>query len=301
MQSFSDVISSLKSQEIEYNTDVIMSEHTTFKIGGKAKLVIYPKNEKEICNTIKILNEKLIPFIFLGRCSNVLVSDDGITDKAVIKTDLLKGISVKGDVLTAYSGEKLFAVAEAAMKNGLSGFEFAAGIPGSAGGAIYMNAGATGGEISDIITRAVFVDEKGELLDIALAKSDFSYRKSIFMLRKCCIIKADFKLVKGDANSIRTKIKSLIDKRNEAQPLTYPSAGSVFKRPEGYYASALIDECMLKGVIVGGAQVSEKHAGFIINRENATCTDVLKLVELVKQTVLEKKGVVLETEIVFID
>lgn len=289
----------LKELGISYKVNEPMSLHTSFKIGGGAEYFVEPSNEKELSAVLKATKENNIPVTVIGNGSNLLVSDEGI-DGVVISTLKMKTIRLLDEThIFAEAGSSLTAVCLFAKNNSLSGLEFAYGIPGSVGGALYMNAGAYGGEMSDVVESAKSLDN-GKLVERKVDEIDLSYRHSVYTGSNEIIVGVTFKLEKGNLDEIEEKMNTLMQKRKTSQPLDFPSGGSTFKRPEGYFAAALIDECGLKGLSVGGAEVSRKHAGFVINRENATCCDVLDLIQKIKDAVFEQKGVKLETEVIFL-
>lgn len=271
-----------------------MKAHTTFKIGGNADIFLTP-SLKDFPEVIRVLAREQIPYQMIGNGSNLLVSDNGI-DGAVISTRAWDDIAVDGDRMQVQAGALLSRVANTALENELTGLEFAAGIPGSFGGAVFMNAGAYGGEMKDVIT-SVSVWHNREIKEIAGAECRFGYRNSVFQRDGYVILNATVQLKKGNKTQIADTMKDLSARRRAKQPLELPSAGSTFKRPEGYYAGALIEQAGLKGFQIGGAAVSEKHSGFIVNRGGATAQDVLRLVEAVKEKVLETSGVLLQEEI----
>ncbi len=278
-----------------------LSRHTTFRIGGPARFLAQPKTEAEARELVKFCRERGIRPFFLGNGSNLLVSDRGYSG-VVVKTchlDRLERPDSPGmDRVVAGSGVLLSHLAAAAADWGLSGLEFASGIPGSLGGGIRMNAGAYGGELSQVVESVTCLDETGEVRVLSQEECGFSYRRSVFVSHPdWLILRAKLALEPGDRSEIRGRMAELNRRRREKQPLEYPSAGSTFKRPQEHFAAALIEECGLKGLTVGGAQVSEKHSGFVINRGGATCADVLALMEEVKARVLEKTGVLLEPEV----
>ncbi len=275
-----------------------MSKHTTFKIGGNARLVIYPESEEQISLFVKTANEENIRIITIGNGSNLLVDDDGIDACVMILDDHMGKISLVDDETVFVSaGTLLIKACRFAYDNGLSGLEFAYGIPGSCGGAAFMNAGAYGGEMKDVLYRCDHIDKDGNKGYLEKEQLNLSYRHSAYYDNGCIITGLYLKLKKGNKAEIKEKMDELMSRRREKQPLEYPSAGSTFKRPEGYFAGALIQECNLKGKRVGGAQVSEKHAGFVINTGNASCNDVLELCKICSDTVYKEKGVMLEMEI----
>ncbi len=275
-----------------------MSAHTTFKIGGPARLMIMPKSDGELAQIIKKCNELSIRFMAIGNGSNLLVSDGGINAAVIL---LGKGfddvVLLDETTIFAKAGAQLIRVCNFALENGLSGLEFAYGIPGSCGGAAFMNAGAYGGEMKDVLYKCEHIDKNGNMGELSGDELMLSYRHSAYYDNSCIVTGLYLKLEKGDPAEIKAKMTDLIGRRKDKQPLEYPSAGSTFKRPEGYFAGALIEECGLKGASVGGAEVSTKHAGFVINKGNATCQDVLDLCKKVSDTVLKEKGVKLEMEI----
>lgn len=289
----------LEVTKTEYRKNEPMCEHTSFKIGGKADIFIMPASTDVLGKIIALLNNEKIPYFILGKGSNLLVSDKGI-EGAVISLSRLDAIEVSGDEITAGAGASLMAVCIAARNAGLSGLEFAYGIPASVGGAMFMNAGAYGGEMADVVKSAEYVDIEGNTETIPKEDMDLGYRKSIFKKGGKIVTSVTFKLTKGDQKEIRSSMDDFMGRRRSKQPLEYPSAGSTFKRPEGYFAGALIEKNNLKGVTVGGAQVSEKHAGFVINCGNATCEDVKMLMKKVQETVLKNDGVMLEPEVIFV-
>lgn len=275
-----------------------MARHTTFKIGGPARTFLRPRDADQAAAILRLCHEKGVTPFFLGNGSNLLVSDAGY-DGVILSTaamDLVVG-SAGETTLYADSGVLLSKLANLAADQGLSGLEFASGIPGSVGGAVRMNAGAYGGEVSRVLERVDYLDPAGRLCWATAAECDFSYRRSVFCKQPWLIVGALFRLERGEEAEIRGEMAELNRRRREKQPLEYPSAGSTFKRPQEYFAAALIEECGLKGFQVGGAQVSEKHSGFVINRGGATCADVLALMDQVKAKVLDRTGVMLEAEV----
>ena len=292
------LIEFLKTEKIEYAENEPMKLHTTFKIGGPARLMIMPKNEEELALSVKACNRFGIRCMAMGNGSNLLVSDRGI-DAAVIL--LGKGFDdiylLDETTVFAKAGAQLIKVCNFALENGLSGLEFAYGIPGSCGGAAFMNAGAYGGEMKNVLYKCDHIDKNGEKGSLSGDALKLSYRHSAYYDNGCIVTGLYLKLRKGDREEIKAKMTELMGRRKDKQPLEYPSAGSTFKRPEGYFAGALIEECNLKGASEGGAQVSTKHAGFVINTGDATCQDVLNLCKRISDTVYAEKGVRLEMEI----
>lgn len=283
--------------ELELRRDEPMSRHTTFRVGGPAALMALPKTEKEAAAVLRAAAElELRPF-FLGNGSNLLVADEGY-DGLIVKYVRGAGEVREADGrLTAGAGLRLSQLAAAALEKGLTGLEFAHGIPGSVGGAVYMNAGAYGGEISQVLVSAEVLALDGTKRTVPVEQCGFGYRKSVFSGGSELIIEASFALTAGDRMEIKARMDDLAARRREKQPLEYPSAGSFFKRPAGHFAGALIESCGLKGLTVGGAQVSEQHAGFVINTGGATCRDILMLMEQVRERVYRETGVMLEPEV----
>jgi len=272
-----------------------MSRHTSFRIGGPAALMALPKTGEEAAAAVRCAAELGIEPFFMGNGSNLLVPDEGYEGFVVKLAGELNQVREAGGFLAAGGAVTLARLAAAALERGRTGLEFAGGIPGTVGGAVTMNAGAYGGEMAQVVREVTCLTAAGELERVT--EFDFSYRHSAFSDGKRLILEARFQLEEGDRAAIRRRMEELSAQRQAKQPLEYPSAGSMFKRPTGHYAAALIDQCGLKGFSVGGAQVSEKHAGFVINRGNATCADVLELVSRVKERVLAQTGVELEMEV----
>lgn len=273
-----------------------MSRHTSFRIGGPADLFVQPANVDELWKVLQLAREAQVPFFVMGNGSNLLISDEGFRGM-IVHTGGLREISVDGDVIYAQAGALLSGVARAAWEHGLTGMEFAAGIPGTLGGAVCMNAGAYGGEMKDILLDAEVLTREGEQRVLTVDTLDLSYRHSAVFEKDYVVLAAHIRLSRGDQTQIRDKMNELAGARKEKQPLEYPSAGSTFKRPEGYFAGKLIQDAGLKGYTVGGAQVSEKHSGFVINRGGATAEEVLFLIRQVRKKVKEQFGVDLEPEV----
>ena len=293
-----DLILFLKDAGIPFLENEPMAKHTTFKTGGKADLMILPRSVDVLSQVLTFCKHNGISPFILGNGSNLLVSDDGIRVPVISIGEGLDEIRLLDETTVfAGAGASLIKLCMFALDHALSGLEFAYGIPGSVGGAVFMNAGAYGGEMKDVVAYADHLTMDGERARFAASALDFGYRHSVYKEQVCVITGAVFKLKKDDPAQIKAKMSELLQRRKDKQPLDYPSAGSVFKRPEGYYAGALIEQSGLKGARVGGAAVSEKHAGFIINLGGATTNDVLSLIEQCKMTVKEKFGVSLETEI----
>ena len=274
-----------------------MSIHTTFKAGGPADYYVVPHNSDEVADIIRLCKKECMPYIILGGGSNMLFTKKGYRGIVIHIGKLLSDIQVKDDVITAYAGAKLPAVSIKAAESGLSGLEFAAGIPGSVGGAVVMNAGAYGGEIKDVLIDATVLTAEGELKTVTRDELDLSYRHSIVPEKGYIVLSARFRLTPKPKDEIKSYMAELRAKRVEKQPLEYPSAGSTFKRPEGYFAGKLIMDAGLRGYSVGDAQVSQKHCGFVVNKGEATAADVLTLIKDVQETVLKQFGVKLEPEV----
>lgn len=276
-----------------------MKKHTTFMIGGPADLFITPQTIQQLETVIKLLKQMKIPYFVMGNGSNLLVGDQGIRG-AVIQLTGLKNCEICGNRVTAEAGILLSKLANTAMKNALSGLEFAAGIPGTLGGALYMNAGAYGGEMKDVVADVTYLDAQGLVQTIPGASCEFGYRCSRFQAAGEIILGCTLQLKDGDMAAIQRETEELNRRRAEKQPLNKPSAGSTFKRPEGHFAGKLIQDAALQGTRIGGAEVSEKHAGFIVNQGGATAADVRQLIAHVQKTVLDQFGVALEPEVKFI-
>lgn len=277
-----------------------MSKHTTFRIGGPADFYLCPHSTKEVQQTVQICKEENLPYFILGNGSNLLVSDKGYRGAIIQLWKNFSDISVKDCCITAKAGALLSKVAAEALEEGLTGMEFASGIPGTIGGAVFMNAGAYGGEMKDIIKEVKVLDDQGEVRVLSNEEMKLGYRTSIVKEKGYTVLSAVLQLKKGDVSVIRETMEDLKNRRTSKQPLDMPSAGSTFKRPEGYFAGKLIMDSGLRGFSVGGAQVSEKHCGFVVNKGGATAEDVTALIREVQTRVKEKFGVELETEVRFL-
>lgn len=273
-----------------------MNLHTSMEVGGPAAYLFQPETTEATAFLLKVLQQENYPFYVKGNGSNLIVHDEGY-DGAIIEMMKMNQITVEGDHLTAECGAMLKDISAKAVEASLSGFEFASGIPGSLGGAITMNAGAYDGEMKDIVKEVTLMDKTGNILVKKNEEMDFSYRHSMCSDGDYLVLQAKFKLEKGDPQKIQEKIDDLSARRKEKQPLEYPSCGSTFKRPEGYFAGKLITDAGLKGYCHGGAAVSDKHAGFIINKDHATATEVLELISYVQEEVKEQFGVELKCEV----
>ncbi len=290
--SVRDILNGILTEDLIFENEP-MSRHTTFRAGGNAAFYVTPENEEQIIALVKAL--KGIPHMFMGNGSNLLFTDKGYNGVVVEIGSKYSQITVDGNNIIAESGALLSKVANVALDHGLGGMEFAAGIPGSIGGAVAMNAGAYGGEMKDIVISSTCVDEDGNVFDVK--DHEFSYRHSIFSCKKHLVLKTELHLEPKNKEDIKAEMVELGKRRKDKQPLEYPSAGSTFKRPEGYFAGKLVEDAGLKGYRVGGAMVSEKHAGFVINYDNATATDILNLMEHIKREVYMRFGVELEPEV----
>lgn len=280
--------------------DEQMKKHTTFKIGGPADYFIRVNNVEDLIKILNISKNNNLPVTIIGNGSNVLVTDEGIRGIVIkpIFMDIKKDIKQDSVIYTVGSGVSIIALSMMALQDSCTGLEFASGIPGTVGGTIRMNAGCYGGQMQDVVLSTTYIDGKGEVHTINNNEHQFAYRESIFKNNKdYIIIESKIELKKGDKINIENKMNENNTSRKEKQPLDKPSAGSVFKRGEGYISAKLIDDCGLKGTTIGGAKVSEKHAGFIINNKNATAKDVLDLIKYIKEVVKEKTGIQIEEEI----
>lgn len=300
-----ETINSLFDSAIEMGCKAYKDEklcnHTSFKVGGPCPLLIEPKNEKQLTGILKIIKETQTPYTILGNGTNVLVLDEGL-EKVVVKIgDEMTSLSLEGDdVICCSAGTKVVTLCKFALENSLSGLEFAYGIPGTCGGAVFMNAGAYGGEVKDVISEITYLTPDLELKTMPVEEAKLSYRHSIFKENGCIVVSAKFKMKKAPKEEIKTAMNDFLSRRKDKQPLEYPSAGSTFKRPEGYFAGALIEQCGFKGKSLGGAQISDKHAGFLINKDNATAKDILDLIKLTQETVKKETGVALEPEVIIL-
>lgn len=299
MDSFSALTKELRGAcpGLELRENEPMARHTTFRVGGPVRLMALPGSGEEAAAAVKAARGLGIRPFFMGNGSNLLVADDG-WEGFIIKAQAgLDALEADGETITAGSGALLVKLANFAWERGLTGLEFAHGIPGSVGGAVTMNAGAYDGEMRQVCIETTVLTPEGEVETVAGEAQRFSYRHSAFSDGTRMILGAKFRLQRGDPAAIKARMDELMEKRRSKQPLEFPSAGSTFKRPEGHFAAALIDRCGLKGRSVGGARVSEKHAGFIVNAGGATCGDILVLADLVRETVLRETGVALEMEV----
>ena len=277
-----------------------MKKHTTFRVGGPADYFVTPESKEDIQRIIALCKEEGVPFYIIGNGSNLLVSDKGYRGVIIQIYKEMSRIETDGTIIRAEAGASLARIANAALEEGLTGFEFASGIPGTIGGACVMNAGAYGGEMKDVLLSVTVLNSEGEILTIPGDKLELGYRTSIIAKKGYIVVEALIRLKAGVKESIRQRMEELKEQRIAKQPLEYPSAGSTFKRPEGYFAGKLIQDAGLRGYQVGGAQVSEKHCGFVINKDNATAADVCRLMKDVQDKVKEQFGVTLEPEVKFL-
>ena len=274
-----------------------MAKHTTFRVGGNADMYVSVKSVRELSSLIKLARETDTPFLVIGNGSNILVKDKGIRGLVIEIGSGMSDFELKGNKIYTQAGVLISKLASLALNHSLSGMEEISGIPGTLGGGIYMNAGAYGGELKNIIKTVTYIDEYGEEKTVTADECGFGYRKSIFTNGGKYIVSAVIELSEGDRTEISEKMADYAKRRREKQPLSLPSAGSTFKRPEGYFAGALIQDSGLKGYKSGGAMISDLHAGFVVNYDNATSQDILDVIKHTQETVLDKFGVMLETEV----
>ena len=287
----------LAAAGISYREQEPLAAHTTFKIGGPAAVFIQPAQEDQLCSAIALCRELSVPYYVLGNGSNTLFGDKGWNGAVICLAGLRGEVHQEGNNLWAPAGMPLNMLCMAALRASLTGLEFAYGIPGTVGGAVYMNAGAYGGEMKDVLVSVRHLNAQGEIVETPASELDLGYRHSIFEDNGDCILSAQVRLAPGDAQKISEQMNDLMGRRRDKQPLDKPSAGSTFKRPVGAFAGALIDQCGLRGYRHGGAAISEKHCGFVVNLGGATCADVLALCQEVQTIVKEKTGFTLEKEI----
>ena len=283
-----------KSENVILNAE--MKNYVHFRVGGPADILLIPENKEQVIKSIEICNKNNIPYFIVGNGSNLLVKDGGVKG-VVIKLNEVNNINTTGEIIEAECGAMLKDISSEAVNNSLTGFEFACGIPGTVGGAVFMNAGAYDGEISNVIESAEVIDNNGKIVELSKEELELGYRSSIIMKRNYVVLSAKFRLQNGEVKKIKEMVEDLTCRRESKQPLEYPSAGSTFKRPVGYFAGKLIQDAGLKGHSIGGAAVSEKHSGFVINKDNATAKDILDLIIHIQDTVKEKFGVQLHPEV----
>lgn len=278
-------------------TDEPMSKHTSFKIGGPVDIFVIPGTIEELANSIKLCKDEGFDYFIMGNGSNLVVRDKGMRGIVIKVSESLSDIKVEGTKLIAEAGALLSIVSKAALRHSLSGMEFASGIPGSLGGAVAMNAGAYGGEMKDIVAKVTCLDKNGNFVEYENKDMNFGYRQSKAQHENLIVVQVEIGLKEGNYEDIKAYMNELTERRTSKQPLSLPSAGSTFRRPEGYFAGKLIEDAGLKGLRLGDAQVSEKHSGFIVNTGKATGDDVINLIKVVQKTVSDKFGVKLETEV----
>ena len=299
MEKYKGLEDILDKDSIKYNEP--MKKHTTMKVGGLCDCMVEPSSIEEIQKVLEYVKENNIKYYIIGNGSNLLVKDEGVHALIIKIANKFSGFEVNGEYIKAYSGCSVPKLSQIAKENSLSGLEFACGIPGSVGGGIRMNAGAYGSEMVNVVEKVGFLDENGNLKEIDGKDAHFTYRHSMFVDNpQYVVVYAIYKLVKGNKEEISKIMEENMNSRKQKQPIEYPNFGSVFKRPEGYFVGKLVDDCGLKGYKIGGAQVSTKHSGFMINIGDATCKDVLDLIEYVKEKVYEKFNVKLQEEVVIL-
>ena len=274
-----------------------MKNHTTFKIGGPAQYYVTPESVTQIQEVVSLCRDMNIPLHVIGNGSNILVGDDGVDGVVLALFNTFSDYEIKDNVITAQAGMSLIKMAVIALREGLTGLEFASGIPGSVGGAVYMNAGAYDGQMKDVVTSVTVLDEAGNIRILGRDELDMGYRTSAVAKHNMIVLQVIIELKAGNKEQIKDRMNQLSELRKQKQPLEYPSAGSTFKRPEGYFAGKLIADAGLKGYSIGGAAVSEKHAGFVVNMGGATAKDVVELTDYIKKRIIEQFGVTLELEI----
>ena len=298
---FEPLCAALDAAGIAYTCSEPLAAHCTFRIGGPADVFVRPETDEQLCNVIALCKEQGVRYYLLGNGSNILFEDAGFRGAVLDLTALKTGVGMKENAddcsVTVGAGMKLSTLCNFALNHSCTGLEFAYGIPGTVGGAVYMNAGAYGGEMKDVLTSVEYLTAEGKMIEAPASALDLSYRHSIFEENGGCILRVTLRLQKGDPAAIKARMDELMQKRIDKQPLDKPSAGSTFKRPVGAFAAALIDQCGLRGYRHGGAAVSEKHCGFVVNLGGATCADALAICEEVRAIVKEKTGYDLEKEI----
>ena len=297
MEQHQNLTARLQAAGIAYKEQEPLAAHTTFKIGGPAAVFVQPADEAQLCQAVRLCRELAVPCYLLGNGSNILFGDRGYAGAVVSLAGMKREVRREGDTLTAPAGMQLSVLCTAALRAGLTGLEFAYGIPGTVGGAVYMNAGAYGGEMKDVLASVRYLTAEGDIVEAPAAALDLGYRHSVFESNGGCILSAAVRLAPGDPEAIAARMDDLMGRRRDKQPLDKPSAGSTFKRPVGAFAGALIEQCGLRGYRHGGAAISEKHCGFVVNLGGATCADVLALCAEVQKIVKDQTGFTLEKEI----
>ena len=292
---YKELLNRLDEENIK--VDEPMKKHISFKVGGPADFLVKPKTEEELRNVVEFAKKENVPFIVIGNGSNLLVKDGGIRGIVIELSDNFNNYEIDGNIIKAQSGALLAIIGRNAMKNSLTGFEFAAGIPGTLGGALAMNAGAYGGEMKQVVKTVRLMDRDGNIFELSNEEMKFEYRRSLLTTKDYIVLSAVIELQPGNVEEIKEIMADYSNRRSTKQPLNFPSAGSTFKRPEGHFAAKLIDDCGLRGLNLRGAQVSDKHCGFVINSGGATAKDILDLMFIVKSTVNAKFGIMLEEEV----
>lgn len=283
--------------EESVKVDEPMKKHISFRVGGPADFLVKPKTEDELSKVIKFAKTKDIPLLVIGNGSNLLVKDGGLRGIVIELSDNFNNYEIEGNIIKAQAGALLAVLGKAALRESLTGFECISGIPGTLGGGLAMNAGAYDGEIKSVVKSVRVMNPQGEISEFTNEEMEFGYRRSRLTNSDYIVLSAELELKKGNYDEIKAYMADLTNRRTTKQPLNLPSAGSTFKRPEGYFAAKLIDDCGLRGLTLRGAQVSEKHCGFVVNKGDATAKDILDLMYIVKSTVLNKFGVMLEEEV----
>lgn len=298
MSVFLKLEKSLREQGISTKSEESLAGYTSFKIGGRCRILIEPESTDQIGQVLSLCSQWNVPYLIIGNGSNMLISDRGYDGAVILLNQKFAEIQLLGeDRIVAQAGASLMKVCRFAAEHALSGLEFAYGIPATVGGAVYMNAGAYGGEMKDVLSAVEHFTLHGERVKLPVEKLELSYRHSIYTDQQNCILSAEFQLTPGDPEEIQSRMKEIMERRKSKQPLEFASAGSTFKRPENAFAAKLIEDCGLKGRTVGAAQVSEKHSGFVINRGGATCADVKALIKIIQQEVFRQSGIQLECEV----
>ena len=292
---YKELLNILDEENIK--VDEPMKKHISFKVGGTADFLVKPKTEEELRNVVEFAKKENVPFIVIGNGSNLLVKDGGIRGIVIELSDNFNNYEIDGNIIKAQSGALLAIIGRNAMKNSLTGLEFAAGIPGTLGGALAMNAGAYGGEMKQVVKTVRLMDRDGNIFELSNEEMKFEYRRSLLTTKDYIVLSAVIELQPGNVEEIKEIMADYSNRRSTKQPLNFPSAGSTFKRPEGHFAAKLIDDCGLRGLNLRGAQVSDKHCGFVINSGGATAKDILDLMFIVKSTVNAKFGIMLEEEV----
>ena len=292
---YKELLNILDEENIK--VDEPMKKHISFKVGGPADFLVKPKTEEELRNVVEFAKKENVPFIVIGNGSNLLVKDGGIRGIVIELSDNFNNYEIDGNIIKAQSGALLAIIGRNAMKNSLTGFEFAAGIPGTLGGALAMNAGAYGGEMKQVVKTVRLMDRDGNIFELSNEEMKFEYRRSLLTTKDYIVLSAVIELQPGNVEEIKEIMADYSNRRSTKQPLNFPSAGSTFKRPEGHFAAKLIDDCGLRGLTLRGAQVSDKHCGFVVNMGDANAKDILDLMFIVKSTVNAKFGIMLEEEV----